>query len=53
MTARIVLAATLVALVPLPGWTGLSGLILFGLFVATGALGAAGEPVPVRIRSDG
>jgi hypothetical protein len=52
MTGRIILAAALLAGLPLPGWTALSGLLLVALFVA-GGLGAAREPVPVRIRSDG
>jgi hypothetical protein len=52
MTRRIILAAVLLAVVPLPGWPALSALLLIGLFVASGGLGAAREPVPVRIRSD-
>jgi hypothetical protein len=46
--AALVLVAILVNL----GWTAVSGLLLFGLVVASGALGLARDLAAARVRGD-
>jgi hypothetical protein len=46
--AALAMAAGATAL----GWTTLNGLLLFGLVVATGALGLTREVAAVRVRRD-
>ena len=47
-----ILALAVVAVVTSLGWTALSGLLLFGLVVASGGLGLTRELATARARSD-
>jgi pilus assembly protein TadC len=47
-----IVSLALVALLIQAGWSALSGLVLFGLVVATGGLGLARELAAARARTD-